>query len=58
MTSFTITGVYGPSRRAEKISFLNHLRNLRPDKANKWLIFGDFNLIDHARDKKQQEPKS
>jgi exonuclease III len=51
LTSFLITGVYGPSRRAEKASFLNHLRNLNPDNAKKWLLLGDFNLIYRARDK-------
>jgi exonuclease III len=51
MTSFGITGVYGPSRRSEKASFLNHLRSLRPDNDAKWIVFGDFNLIYSARDK-------
>jgi exonuclease III len=51
MTSFSITGVYGPSRRAEKASFLNHLRSLRPDNDAKWIVFGDFNLICSARDR-------
>jgi hypothetical protein len=35
LSSFLLTGLYGPSRRAEKISFLNHLRSLTPDSAVK-----------------------
>jgi exonuclease III len=51
LACFTITGVYGPSRRAEKIAFLNHLRNLTPENTEKWLVLGDFNAIYRARDK-------
>jgi hypothetical protein len=51
MTTFTITVVYGPSTRAEKVSFLQHLCGLKPDHDSKWLILGDFNLIYKARDK-------
>jgi endonuclease/exonuclease/phosphatase family metal-dependent hydrolase len=55
MTSFGITGVYGPSRRSEKASFLNHLRSLRPDNDAKWIVCDDFNLIYSARDKNNRK---
>jgi exonuclease III len=51
LTGFTITGVYGPSRRTIKIAFLSHLRSLKQDVADSWLILGDFNVIYRARDK-------
>jgi hypothetical protein len=31
MTTFTITVVYGPSTRADKVSFIQHMRSLKPD---------------------------
>jgi hypothetical protein len=49
MSTFTITIVYGPSRRAEKASFLQHMHSLKPDHNSKWLILRDFNLIYKAR---------
>jgi endonuclease/exonuclease/phosphatase family metal-dependent hydrolase len=51
MTSFYLSTVYGPSRRAEKESFLLHLRHLKPPDDTRWLIIGDFNLIYKASDK-------
>jgi exonuclease III len=50
-TSFIISVVYGPSRRSEKESFLQHLRQLKPPNGSHWLILGDFNLIYKERDK-------
>lgn len=50
-SAFKLTAVYGPSRRAERPSFLQHLRSLKPDDDAKWLVLGDFNLIYRARDK-------
>jgi exonuclease III len=51
LTGFTITGVYGPTRRTDKIAFLGHLRSLKQDAEDSWLILGDFNVIYRARDK-------
>jgi exonuclease III len=51
MTTFTLSIVYGPSRRPDKELFLNHLRHLRPQDDSPWLLLGDFNLIYKARDK-------
>jgi exonuclease III len=53
MTSFSITGVYDPSKREEKIAFLSHLCSLSLENNDdeKWLIFNDFNLIHRARKK-------
>jgi endonuclease/exonuclease/phosphatase family metal-dependent hydrolase len=51
MTSFTISTLYGPSRRANKDSFLQHMRHLKPSDGTRWLILGDFNLIYKARGK-------
>jgi hypothetical protein len=50
MTNFTISIVYGPSRRVEKVSLLQHMRSLKPDQDSKWLILEDFNLIYKAYD--------
>jgi exonuclease III len=51
MSHFIITAVYGPSRRAKKVSFLSHMRGLKTPVGASWLILGDFNLIYKARDK-------
>lgn len=51
MTSFTMTMVYGPSRRADKDLFLHHVCSLKPLDGIRWLILGNFNLIYKARDK-------
>jgi hypothetical protein len=55
MSTFTITIVYGPSRRVEKASFLQHMRSLKPDHDSKWLILRDFNPIYKARDKNNRK---
>lgn len=44
-STYTLTTVYGPSKRTEKDMFLNHLREIRPPDDSKWVILGDFNLI-------------
>lgn len=50
-TTFKLTVVYGPTRRAEKDAFLRHLRLSKPPDDTKWLLLGDFNLIYRAQDK-------
>jgi hypothetical protein len=51
LTTFTITVVYDPSTRADKVTFLQHSRGLKLDHDSKWLILRDFNLIYKAQDK-------
>jgi hypothetical protein len=51
MTRFYLSTVYGPSRRAEKESFLLNMRRLKPPDGTRWLIIGDFNLIYKTSDK-------
>jgi exonuclease III len=51
ISTFILTVVYGPSRRAEKNAFLQHMRSLKLEGDTKWLILGDFNFIYKARDK-------
>jgi exonuclease III len=51
MTSFFFSTVYGPTRRADKESFLLHMRRLKPPDDTRWLVIGDFNLINKASDK-------
>jgi len=46
------TGVYGPHLDADKLQFLQELRDIRSACPGPWLIGGDFNLIYHCR----QEP--
>jgi exonuclease III len=51
MSHFVITAVYRPSRRTEKVSFLKHMRGLKPTTGASWLILRDFNLIYKTRNK-------
>jgi exonuclease III len=46
-----ITVVYGPQEDAEKIAFLQELRDIRRDCEGPWMICGDFNLIYQDEDK-------
>lgn len=46
-----ITVVYGPQGDAEKIQFLQELKNIPPPDHDRWLILGDFNLIYQVADK-------
>jgi hypothetical protein len=55
MTAFTLTVVYGPSRRPEKEAFLSHLRRVKPNDDSSWLLLGDFNLIYKASDKNNRK---
>jgi exonuclease III len=51
MTSFFLSTVYSPTRRVDKESFLLHMRRLKPPDDTRWLVIGDFNLINKASDK-------
>jgi hypothetical protein len=48
---------YRLSRRAEKVSFLSHMRGLKPPAGASWLILEDFKLIYKARDKNNRNLK-
>lgn len=50
-TTFMLTGVYGPTRHRLKDAFLRHIRRLKPNSGESWLLLGDFNMIYRARDK-------
>ena len=43
--SFMLTTIYGPSCRAEKENFLQHLRQIKPTPGTKWIVMGYFNII-------------
>ena len=45
------TGVYGPNLDADKLHFLQELRDIRAGCPGPWLIGGDFNLIYRSADK-------
>lgn len=44
-------GVYGPHHDAEKISFLNEIREVRSLCVSPWMMAGDFNMIYSSEDK-------
>jgi len=46
-----ITCVYGPQLDHEKTMFLDELNSIRLGCPDKWLVWGDFNLIYKAEDK-------
>lgn len=46
-----ITVVYGPQVDAEKIQFLQEIRQLQNNTSDKWLIIGDSNMVLPAEDK-------
>jgi hypothetical protein len=46
-----ITVVYGPQEDADKVTFLQELRDIRADCPGPWMICGDFNLIYQEEDK-------
>ena len=54
--AFRLTVVYGPSRRGDKLRFLEELKGLKPASGVRWLITGDFNLIYRASDKNNRNP--
>ena len=46
-----ITVVYGPQTDADKLLFLQELKDLAASGHDRWLVIGDFNLIYQAADK-------
>lgn len=44
--------MYGPQEDHEKLHFLGELRWMQHRVSDRWLVIGDFNLILHARDKR------
>jgi exonuclease III len=50
-TNWWITVVYGPQSDADKLLFLQELRDLAAPDRERWLVVGDFNLIYQAADK-------
>jgi len=49
--SWWLTAVYGPQRDADKLAFLNELRQISLMTSDLWLVIGDFNMILQATDK-------
>jgi exonuclease III len=47
--------VYGPQGDAEKLRFLEELRNVRQLFGESWLVIGDFNMILQAQDLELEE---
>jgi len=48
---WSITGVYGPQGDAEKMLFMDEIKQLNPSMRASWMLLGDFNLIYRASDK-------
>ncbi|WVZ78922.1 LOW QUALITY PROTEIN: hypothetical protein U9M48_026563 [Paspalum notatum var. saurae] len=48
------TGVYGPHQDADKVGFLEELREVREFCTGPWVIGGDFNMIYCAEDKNNE----
>lgn len=48
---WSITGVYGPQGDAEKMLFMDEIKQLKPSMRASWMLLGDFNLIYRASDK-------
>jgi endonuclease/exonuclease/phosphatase family metal-dependent hydrolase len=46
-----LTCVYGPQAEADKIAFLDELRDIRGYHQGPWALCGDFNTIYRAEDK-------
>ena len=46
-----LTGVYGPQGDAEKVAFLEEIRDVRDLHVGPWAIVGDFNLLVNPEDK-------
>lgn len=49
-----VTTVYGPHADADKVQFLNELRQLRQSSFGPWMLCGDFNMIYNAADKNNE----
>jgi exonuclease III len=50
-SNWWLTCVYGPQGTAEKITFLQELREVREACSSPWVLVGDFNLIYKDEDK-------
>lgn len=50
-TEWWIIVVYGPQGDAEKLMFLQELRQIKQIISDNWLIIGDFNMILSTEDK-------
>ena len=48
------TGVYGPHRDADKMAFLDELREVRLTCTGPWMVAGDFNTIYSSEDKNNE----
>ena len=46
-----LTGVHGPQSDAEKVAFLDELREVRAGCPGPWMLAGDFNMIYCSEDK-------
>jgi hypothetical protein len=46
-----MTGVYGPQAEADKVVFMQELRDVQQTAGDRWLLLGDFNLIYRMCDK-------
>jgi exonuclease III len=51
LSSWSITGVYGPQEDDLKDLFMNELRQIKTWVQPKWMLLGDFNLISSAAEK-------
>jgi hypothetical protein len=51
VTPWWMTAVYKPQDKADKVAFLQEIRDVHADCAGPWMICGDFNLIYRDEDK-------
>jgi mannosylglycoprotein endo-beta-mannosidase len=51
LSSWAITGVYGPQEDDLKREFMQEVRQVRNLVQDRWMVLGDFNLISSATDK-------
>ena len=52
--SFRLTSVYGPTASSQKEDFFAELIAQKPAQGVKWMVNGDFNQIQRARDKNKR----
>jgi exonuclease III len=50
-SGWCLTCVYGPQAEADKVAFLEELREVRRGQPGPWALCGDFNLIYRDEDK-------
>lgn len=43
--SWILTNIYGPCQGAERVAFLDWLKNIQMPDDTKWILMGDFNYI-------------